>query len=353
MLIAALVLVAMIFIALAVAAPKIAVELQRDKEDELMHRGLQYARAIRLYYKKFGRYPASIDQLEKTNEIRFLRKRYRDPVTGKDEWHLIHYGEAKVKPTGLFGQPLAASGLGTAAAAMTNGIGSNGAIGGAGMNNSSAFGGQSGSSSSAFGSSGIGGNSASGSSGNSGSAFNSGTPTPTPTAPTTDPGTGATATTGATGVTGVTGATGTTGTTGTTTGGSTTGEGSPSAFGTPAGGTSNGQNQTFGGGGIVGVSSTSLKKSIREFKKQKHYNEWEFVYDPQLDMLNQNGTGVLQGQGGNTNLNGPNGSPTAPAGFGTQGSGFGTPGSSFGSQGGIGTTPTPTPTPTPTAPPQQ
>ncbi len=341
MLIAALVLVAMIFIALAVAAPKIAVELQRDKEDELMHRGLQYARAIRLYYKKFGRYPASIDQLEKTNEIRFLRKRYRDPVTGKDEWHLIHYGEAKVKPTGLFGQPLAASGLGTAAAAMTNGIGSNGAIGGAGMNSSSAFGGQSGSSSSAFGSSGIGGNSAFGSSGASGSAFNSGTPTPT--APTPDPGTGATP------ITGATGATATTGTAGTTTGGSTTGEASTSAFGTPA----TGQNQTFGGAGIVGVSSTSLKASIREFKKQKHYNEWEFVYDPQLDMLNQSGTGVLQGQGGNTNLNGPNGSPTAPAGFGTQGSGFGTPGSSFGSQGGIGTTPTQTPTPTPTAPPQQ
>src|SRR5664279_1140498 len=107
LLIGALVLIAMILIALAVAAPKIAVELQRDKEDELMHRGLQYARAIRLYYKKFGRYPASMDQLEKTNEIRFLRKRYKDPVTGKDEWHLIHYGEAKVKPTGLFGQPLA------------------------------------------------------------------------------------------------------------------------------------------------------------------------------------------------------------------------------------------------------
>src|SRR5271165_6503420 len=106
MLIGVLVLVAFVLIALAVAAPKVAVDLQRDKELELIHRGQQYSRAIRLFYKKFQRYPSTLDQLEKTNEIRFLRKRYRDPVTGKDEWRLIHYGEATVKPTGLFGAPL-------------------------------------------------------------------------------------------------------------------------------------------------------------------------------------------------------------------------------------------------------
>jgi hypothetical protein len=39
----------------------------------------------------------------KTNEIRFLRKRYKDPITGQDDWRLIHMGEAKVPPMGFFG----------------------------------------------------------------------------------------------------------------------------------------------------------------------------------------------------------------------------------------------------------
>ncbi len=110
LLIGALFLVAVVLITLAVAAPQVASEIQRDKELELYHRGLQYQHAIRLYYKKFGRYPSNLEQLEKTNEIRFLRKRYKDPVTGKDEWRMIHFGEQKVKTTGLFGQPIAATG---------------------------------------------------------------------------------------------------------------------------------------------------------------------------------------------------------------------------------------------------
>ena len=101
-------MVFLMLLALSVAAPKVAKEIQRDKEREAMQRGLQYRRAIQLYYKKFGAYPADIKQLEKTNEIRFLRKRYTDPITGKDDWRLIHMGEAKVPPLGFFGQPLQA-----------------------------------------------------------------------------------------------------------------------------------------------------------------------------------------------------------------------------------------------------
>ena len=55
-----------------------------SREVEAVHRGNQYVRAIRLYYRKFGHYPGSIEQLEKTNNIRFLRQRYVDPMTGKD-----------------------------------------------------------------------------------------------------------------------------------------------------------------------------------------------------------------------------------------------------------------------------
>src|SRR2546429_218702 len=108
LLLTVLVMIFLMLLALSVAAPKVAKEIQRDKEREAMQRGLQYRRAIQLYYKKFGAYPTDIKQLEKTNEIRFLRKRYTDPITGKDDWRLIHMGEAKVPPMGFFGQPLQA-----------------------------------------------------------------------------------------------------------------------------------------------------------------------------------------------------------------------------------------------------
>ena len=62
----------------------IKLQVQRDREEELIHRGVQYSRAVRRFYKKFGRYPTRIEELESTNNIRFLRKRYKDPVTGKD-----------------------------------------------------------------------------------------------------------------------------------------------------------------------------------------------------------------------------------------------------------------------------
>src|SRR5580698_6831980 len=106
-LIAVLFLAVMVLIALSIAAPKMAASIERDRELELQHRGKQYVRAIKLYYKKFGAYPPNMEALEKTSEIRYLRKRYKDPVTGKDEWHLIHFGENKT-PTamGFFGQPL-------------------------------------------------------------------------------------------------------------------------------------------------------------------------------------------------------------------------------------------------------
>src|ERR1700758_1300031 len=103
-LLAVLFMVALILISLAVAAPRVAQDLQRDKETELYHRGLQYSRAIRLYYRKTGGYPTDLSQLENTNNIRFLRKRYVDPVTGQP-FRIIHQGEAKTPSFGLFGQP--------------------------------------------------------------------------------------------------------------------------------------------------------------------------------------------------------------------------------------------------------
>jgi hypothetical protein len=64
-------------------------QIVRDQEEELVHRGVEYERAIRKYYRKFGSYPATIEMLEDSNHMRFLRKRYKDPITGKD-FKILH-----------------------------------------------------------------------------------------------------------------------------------------------------------------------------------------------------------------------------------------------------------------------
>ncbi len=75
----------MVIVALAVA-PSIVMQIKRDREEEMIHRGTEYARAIKKYYKKFGRYPANLEQLDNTNQIRFLRRRFRDPLTKDGTW---------------------------------------------------------------------------------------------------------------------------------------------------------------------------------------------------------------------------------------------------------------------------
>ncbi len=90
--------VALLIIGVWAVLPKTSTELRREKEEELIHRGVQYERAIRNYHRKFGTYPTNIEQLEDTNHIRFLRKRYKDPMTGKD-FRLLHVGEVQLPLT--------------------------------------------------------------------------------------------------------------------------------------------------------------------------------------------------------------------------------------------------------------
>lgn len=55
---------------------------QREKEEELVFRGQQYARAVGLYGRKYANAPPpSIDVLV---QQRFLRKKYKDPITNDD-----------------------------------------------------------------------------------------------------------------------------------------------------------------------------------------------------------------------------------------------------------------------------
>jgi type II secretory pathway pseudopilin PulG len=90
-----LLIIAVMGIMAATLVTSLKFDIKRDREEEMIHRGVQYSRAIRAYYKKFGRYPATIENLENTNQMRFLRKRYKDPITGKD-FKLLHFGEAKM-----------------------------------------------------------------------------------------------------------------------------------------------------------------------------------------------------------------------------------------------------------------
>ena len=91
------VMAAAIAITLYMELPRVAFEAQRNKEQLLIERGEQYQRAIQLYVRKLKKYPVKIEDLEETNQIRFLRKRYIDPMTGKSEWRMIHIG-----PGGVF-----------------------------------------------------------------------------------------------------------------------------------------------------------------------------------------------------------------------------------------------------------
>jgi type II secretory pathway pseudopilin PulG len=195
-----LLLLAMILLAAMAAAPRLAQQIRRDREEELIHRGTQYARAIKRYYKKFGHYPASLEQLEDTNHLRFLRRRYPDPMTPDGKWRIIHVGEAKVMPKSFAPPSGQAGGIAGATPA--------GALAGP---------------------------SAPGS----------------PSVPGSQPG-------------------------------------EIPQVGTPAAAMSTPlTGQTFGGGPIVGVASTSKQASIRVLNDKDHYNDWEFVYDPRLDLTAQ------------------------------------------------------------------
>ena len=113
------VMAAAIAITLYNELPRVAFEAQRNKEELLIERGEQYSRAIQLYVRKIKRYPATIEELEGTNQVRFLRKRYNDPMTGKSEWRLVHVGPGGVFLDSLVHKPPAAKGEEKAANTFT------------------------------------------------------------------------------------------------------------------------------------------------------------------------------------------------------------------------------------------
>ena len=71
---------------------------RREREAELIWRGQQYVRAIRLYYRKTGHYPSTLDDLKKgMPELHFLRyAAYKDPMKPDEEgaWRFIYVNAA-------------------------------------------------------------------------------------------------------------------------------------------------------------------------------------------------------------------------------------------------------------------
>ena len=258
---------------------------QREREEELIWRGEQYRRAIMLFQRKYANtFPPTVDILV---EQKFLRKKYKDPVTD-DEFQIIPVGGAQPGAPGLGGAP-----GGNRPGATQPGGAQLGAGAKPGGNSGSGFGGQQNTGFGSPQSSGFGGQNAAGGAGSFGTA-----------------GSG-----GALGQPGGAGSFGATGGAG--------------GFGQPAaqGGFGTGTPGTQLALGIQGVTSKSKKTSIKLYNGMNTYNQWAFVY---LAASGQAGGGGQQfGRPGQTGGFGQPGQGQ-PGGFGQPAGGFGQPGGGFG-----------------------
>ena len=88
---------ATMFILAIAAAPSIINQGRREREQQLIWRGNQYVRGIRLYFQKNGRFPQNKEELIKgTLQVHFVRKAFTDPVSSAgDDWRMIY-----VNPSG-------------------------------------------------------------------------------------------------------------------------------------------------------------------------------------------------------------------------------------------------------------
>lgn len=88
---------------LSMAMPMWSKIIQREKEEELIFRGLQYAEAIRVFQLRNGRYPLRLEELV-TVRPRSIRQLWTDPMTD-GEWGLIYAQAAPGRRRGRRGQP--------------------------------------------------------------------------------------------------------------------------------------------------------------------------------------------------------------------------------------------------------
>ncbi|HEX4960297.1 MAG TPA: hypothetical protein VF173_05630 [Thermoanaerobaculia bacterium] len=101
---------------LAAMLPMISQEIRRDKEEELVFRGLQYVEAIRVFQIRFQRLPTKLSELVEVKP-RSIRQLWKDPMTDDGKWGLIFQnndlrpltpqqgGAQGFQPVGQNGQP--------------------------------------------------------------------------------------------------------------------------------------------------------------------------------------------------------------------------------------------------------
>jgi type II secretory pathway pseudopilin PulG len=74
--------------------------VQREKERELLFVGNQFRTAITLYYKNHAKFPHNLEDLLKDPQYaftkRYLRKIYRDPMTGASEWGVVRIADGGI-----------------------------------------------------------------------------------------------------------------------------------------------------------------------------------------------------------------------------------------------------------------
>jgi hypothetical protein len=233
-------LVTLLVLSTAAVAPNVLTEGKREKEKEMIWRGKQYTRGVKLYYRKMGRFPTSMDDLTKPKlgSLRFMRQQYKDPMNKEDgAWRLIYVGPGgqligSLKPPQQNLQLPGATGIGTPASAL-NGSNSPAQPGGLGQQSPGGL-------------------------LPSASAANSGT----------NP----------------VGATGTP---------VSADQGTPSSNGQGAG---LGETPTIIGGNIIGVGSKIDKPSIIVYEKAKKYMLFEFIWDPAKDRQIAGQPGMQTGQ---------------------------------------------------------
>jgi hypothetical protein len=284
-------LTTLVLIGVMAAAPYVRTERRREKEEEMIWRGKQYVRGIKLYYRKTGRFPTSVDDLTKPKlgSLRFMRQAYTDPMNKADgSWRLIYVGPSgqligSLKPQQTFQMP---GPVGTPAGAnpqQTTGLGASGF-----------------------------GQSVQGQAQGQAGVQPSATPSTTNAG---QPGSGAPPSGNAVSA-------------------------DDAANATPSGLVSD---APVIGGNIIGVGSKTNKRSIIVYDKATNYRLFEFIWNPSKDLAN-----AL-----NQQMNAPNQNPqgTAPAQSGFGQSGFGQGGSGLSGFGQQNNSPAPQPGPPTAAPP--
>ena len=312
-------LLALVVIATVAVAPNVITNGRRDKEEEMIWRGKQYVRGIRLYvryYQTHGgstKFPTSMEDLTKNKVgIRFMRQAYKDPVNPVDgSWRLIYVGpngqligSLKSRPLGANGQSGGSSsgGFGSLFGNQQPTSGNNSSFGNSSFGNSS-FGGSS-SGNSSFGNSSFGSSSFGNASPNNGGNAN-----------------------------------------GANSSGQNAGQGTQESsisdpMSTPQPIANSDGTTNVIGGNIIGVGSKVNKASVIWYDKAKNYRQFEFIWDPSKEPVNG---GPAAGIIGTPPANPQNGSnsifsnPTGSSGFGQQPTG--TPTSN--PNPGTGTTPPP------------